>query len=107
MDFVDRATRSRMMSRVKAKDTAPELAVRKLAHGMGLRFRLHRRDLPGRPDMVFPKYRLALFVHGCYWHRHQGCRRACQIAFKADPLFAFNYDPPEGAGSVVPVSSIG
>jgi DNA mismatch endonuclease, patch repair protein len=76
MDFVDPATRSRMMRSVKGKDTRPELAVRSLAHAMGLRFRLHRRDLPGRPDLVFTKYRVALFVHGCFWHRHPGCRRA-------------------------------
>jgi DNA mismatch endonuclease (patch repair protein) len=52
------------------------MAVRRAAHRMGLRFRLHLRDLPGTPDLVFPKWRLALFVHGCFWHRHHGCRRA-------------------------------
>ena len=64
------------MSRVKGKDTTPELRVRQLAHAMGLRFRLHRKDLPGRPDLVFPKYRVALFVHGCFWHRHPNCPKA-------------------------------
>ena len=67
--------RSALMSRVKAKDTKPELSVRRLAHGLGYRYRLHRRDLPGSPDLVFPGRRKALFVHGCFWHRHQGCRK--------------------------------
>lgn len=64
------------MSRVRGKNTAPEMRVRKVAHRIGLRFRLHRKDLPGRPDLVFPRYRLAVFVHGCFWHRHPGCSRA-------------------------------
>lgn len=64
------------MSRVAAKDTPAELRVRKIAHAMGLRFRLHRADLPGKPDIVFPKYHVAVFVHGCFWHRHPECKRA-------------------------------
>ena len=75
-DIVDSKRRSENMSRIKGRDTAPELAVRRIAHGLGLRFRLHRKDLPGRPDLVFPKHRLAVFVHGCFWHRHDGCRYA-------------------------------
>lgn len=75
-DIVDNKRRSEMMSRIRAYDTAPELAVRHIAHRMGLRFRLHRKDLPGRPDLVFPKHRLVVFVHGCFWHRHVGCRYA-------------------------------
>ncbi len=67
--------RSALMSRVKAKDTKPELRVRRLAHGLGYRYRLHRRDLPGSPDLVFSGRRKVLFVHGCFWHRHQGCRK--------------------------------
>ncbi|MGM4962983.1 very short patch repair endonuclease [Tardiphaga sp. 1201_B9_N1_1] len=67
--------RSWTMSRIKSKDTKPELTVRKAAHSLGLRFRLHRRDLPGTPDLVFPGRRTALFVHGCFWHRHD-CGRA-------------------------------
>ena len=67
--------RSALMSRVKAKDTKPELRVRRSAHGLGYRYRLHRRDLPGSPDLVFPGRRKVLFVHGCFWHRHQGCRK--------------------------------
>lgn len=65
-----------MMGRVRAKNTAPELATRRAAHALGLRFRLHRRDLPGTPDLVFPKLRTVVFVHGCFWHQHPGCRRA-------------------------------
>ena len=66
--------RSWNMSRIRAKDTKPELAVRSLLHRMGYRFRLHRRDLPGRPDIVLPKYKAVIFVHGCFWHQHSGCR---------------------------------
>lgn len=64
------------MSRVKSSHTLPEMRVRSAAHSLGLRFRLHRKDLPGRPDLVFPKHRVALFVHGCFWHRHTGCPKA-------------------------------
>lgn len=64
------------MAQVKGKDTGPEMAVRRLLHALGYRFRLHRRDLPGKPDIVLPRLRTVIFVHGCYWHRHTGCRRA-------------------------------
>lgn len=64
------------MSRVGSKDTSAEIRVRRAAHALGLRYRLHRRDLPGTPDLVFPRHRVALFVHGCFWHRHPGCRKA-------------------------------
>jgi DNA mismatch endonuclease (patch repair protein) len=64
------------MSRVGGKNTTPELTVRKAAHSLGLRFRLHRGDLPGTPDLVFPKWRTVIFVHGCFWHRHIGCAKA-------------------------------
>lgn len=77
--MVDRLTperRSRLMSRVRSKDTSPELAVRKIVHALGYRFRLHRRDLPGTPDMILPKHRAVIFVHGCFWHRHPKCRKA-------------------------------
>ena len=75
MDHLSQEDRSALMGRVRSSDTGPELKVRRLAHTMGLRFRLKRRDLPGSPDLVFPRYRLAVFVHGCFWHRHPGCAR--------------------------------
>jgi len=68
--------RSRNMSAIKSKNTKPEIAVRKLLHSMGYRFRLHRKDLPGSPDIVLPKYKTVIFVHGCFWHRHQNCKYA-------------------------------
>ncbi|MGO6795696.1 DNA mismatch endonuclease Vsr [Rhizobium ruizarguesonis] len=74
MDIVTREQRSRMMSGIRGKNTGPELAVRKAAHALGYRFRLHRKDLPGSPDLVFPRKNTVVFVHGCYWHRHEGCR---------------------------------
>ncbi|CAJ9628261.1 DNA mismatch endonuclease Vsr [Burkholderia pseudomallei] len=64
------------MSRIKGKDTKPELIVRSLIHRMGYRYRLHRKGLPGRPDLVFAKRRKAIFIHGCFWHRHEGCHLA-------------------------------
>lgn len=64
------------MGRIRGVDTGPEMAVRRAAHRLGYRFRLHRRSLPGRPDLVFPSRRAAIFVHGCFWHRHEGCRKA-------------------------------
>ena len=75
-DIMDSKRRSEMMARIGGRNTAPELAVRRIAHRMGLRFRVHRKDLPGCPDLVFPKHRLVVFVHGCFWHRHQGCKYA-------------------------------
>lgn len=76
---VDRLTperRSWLMSRVASKNTAAEIRVRRVAHACGLRFRLHRRDLPGTPDLIFPGRRIAVFVHGCFWHRHADCRKS-------------------------------
>ena len=70
MDNVDRQTRSRIMSRIRSKDTKPELVVRRGLHARGFRFRLHRRDLPGRPDIVLPKHQAVILVHGCFWHGH-------------------------------------
>ncbi len=66
--------RSRNMSAIKSKNTKPEIAVRRLLHSMGYRFRLHRKDLPGSPDIVLPKYKTVIFVHGCFWHRHENCK---------------------------------
>ena len=76
MDKVSPEKRSWTMGRVKAQDTGPEKLVRSLLHRMGYRFRLQRSDLPGKPDIVLPKFKTALFVHGCFWHRHPGCKRA-------------------------------
>ncbi|HYJ31485.1 MAG TPA: very short patch repair endonuclease, partial [Allosphingosinicella sp.] len=74
-DTLTPTRRSWLMGRVGGKNTKPEMIVRRVAHKLGYRFRLHRRDLPGRPDLVFPSFRKAIFVHGCFWHRHD-CRRA-------------------------------
>jgi DNA mismatch endonuclease (patch repair protein) len=76
MDIVDRARRSAMMAKIRGKDTKPELRVRQVAHALGFRYRLHRRALPGSPDLVFPRLKKVILVHGCYWHRHEGCRYA-------------------------------
>lgn len=83
VDIVDKATRSRMMAGIGGKNTRPEMAVRKHLFAAGFRYRLHRRDLPGRPDIVLPKYKTVIFVHGCFWHRHAGCRFAATPATHA------------------------
>ncbi|MFP5226241.1 MAG: very short patch repair endonuclease [Acidobacteriota bacterium] len=70
-DVHTREQRSRNMAAIRSRDTQPEVRVRRVLHAMGLRFRLHRRDLPGRPDIVLPKFRTAIFVHGCFWHCHR------------------------------------
>lgn len=75
-DIVDRATRSRMMSGIRGKDTKPERLIRSYLYRAGLRFRLHSRTIAGRPDIVLPGRRVAVFVHGCFWHRHAGCSKA-------------------------------
>lgn len=76
MDKVSKERRSWNMSRIRGKDTKPELVVRSFLHRMGYRFRLHQRDLPGKPDIVLPKHNTLIFVHGCFWHRHKGCKYA-------------------------------
>ena len=68
--------KSRNMSAIKSKNTKPEIKVRKVLHSMGYRFRLHSKDLPGSPDIVLPKYKTVIFVHGCFWHRHENCKYA-------------------------------
>jgi DNA mismatch endonuclease, patch repair protein len=73
MDIVSAQTRSRMMAGIGPRNTRPELLVRRLLFAAGFRYRLHRRDLPGAPDIVLPRHRLAIFVHGCFWHQHPGC----------------------------------
>ena len=76
MDIVSRSTRSKMMANIKSKNTTPEVIVRKQLHSLGLRFRLHQKIAGIRPDLVLAKHKLCIFVHGCFWHRHHGCRLA-------------------------------
>lgn len=73
-DIVNSQTRSRMMAGIRGKDTKPELALRRALHALGFRYRLHVKGVPGKPDIVMPKYNAVIFVHGCFWHRHRGCR---------------------------------
>jgi DNA mismatch endonuclease (patch repair protein) len=75
-DIVSSAVRSRMMSGIKAIDTKPEILVRKALHTQGYRFRIHRKDLPGKPDIVLPRFRAVILVHGCFWHMHKSCKLA-------------------------------
>lgn len=76
LDFVSKDKRSNIMRGVRSKDTKPERRVRSLLHGKGYRFRIHDAKLPGKPDIVLPKHRAVIFVHGCFWHHHVGCRHA-------------------------------
>jgi len=75
-DHLSKEKRSWNMSRIRGKNTTPELKVRSLLHSLGYRFRLHRKDLPGSPDIVLPKYKTVIFVNGCFWHHHKDCKRA-------------------------------
>lgn len=74
VDVLTPELRRKCMQAIRSKNTKPELVVRSICHNLGYRFRLHRADLPGSPDIVFPKFKLCVFVHGCFWHRHPGCR---------------------------------
>lgn len=76
MDVLTPEQRKRNMSAIKGKNTKPEILVRKLLHELGYRFRIQRKDLPGKPDIVLPKYKTAIFINGCFWHRHAGCKYA-------------------------------
>lgn len=78
------ASRSKNMSAIKSKNTKPEVEVRKLLHAMGFRFRLHKKDLPGSPDIVLAKYKSVIFVHGCFWHRHKSCKFASNPKTRVD-----------------------
>ena len=73
-DVHSKETRSFNMSKIRSKDTKPELLVRRFLHGLGFRYKLHVKDLPGKPDLVLPKYKVVIFVHGCFWHGHTGCK---------------------------------
>lgn len=83
-DVVDPTKRSQMMSGIRGRHTKPELVVRRMLHAAGFRYRLHRRDLPGTPDLVLPKHRAAIMVHGCFWHVHEGCRFATTPASNSE-----------------------
>jgi len=83
-DIVDKSTRSRMMAGIRGKDTRAEILVRRALHARGFRYRLNVRGLPGTPDLVFPKRRAVVFIHGCYWHRHEGCRFATTPSSNTD-----------------------
>ena len=84
MDTFSPQKRSSVMACVKSRDTGPEKLVRSLLHAMGYRFRLYRKDLPGTPDIVLPRYGTVMFVHGCFWHQHDGCKRAKLPATNTD-----------------------
>jgi DNA mismatch endonuclease, patch repair protein len=83
-DIVNKTTRSRMMAGIKGKNTVPERVLRQAMHKRGFRFRLHAKQLPGHPDLLFPKYKAAVFVHGCFWHRHRNCRYATTPATRTE-----------------------
>lgn len=84
VDTVDAATRSRIMASIRGKDTKPEMVLRKSLHARGFRYRLHGKGLPGKPDMVFRRFNAVCFVHGCFWHHHEGCRFATSPATRPD-----------------------
>jgi DNA mismatch endonuclease (patch repair protein) len=103
-DIVDQLTRSRMMAGIRGKDTKPELALRRSLHALGFRYRLHAKGLPGRPDLVLAKHRAAIFVHGCFWHRHPGCRFATTPSTRPDfwaAKFAANMKRDEAVRSAL------
>jgi DNA mismatch endonuclease, patch repair protein len=92
------------MRRIRSVDTQPELRVRSLVHSMGFRFRLHRRDLPGTPDLVFPRFRKVILVHGCFWHQHFGCTRAFTPKTHGDywlPKLRHNREKDEAAAAAL------
>ncbi|MDX1460586.1 MAG: very short patch repair endonuclease [Xanthomonadales bacterium] len=95
VDIVDKKTRSRMMSGIRGKNTKPERLIRSALHRAGFRFALHARKLPGKPDVVLPRWNVVVFVHGCFWHRHERCHYASTPASRPDfwqKKFASNVD---------------
>lgn len=84
MDKVDPVTRSYMMSRIRGKNSNPEMVVRRYLHSRGFRYALHKKDLPGKPDLVLSRYNLAIFVHGCFWHRHEKCLYSTEPATRVE-----------------------
>lgn len=108
MDVVDKATRSKMMSGIRSKNTKPEVLLRSELHARGYRFRLHRRDLPGSPDIVLPKYSAVIEVHGCFWHRHPGCRFASTPKTREDFWQAkFEANVQRDASNIVELGRLG
>ncbi|WP_210191580.1 very short patch repair endonuclease [Rhodomicrobium sp. R_RK_3] len=108
MDNLDPEQRRKTMRAVRSRDTTPEIIVRRMAHRLGLRFRLHRRDLPGNPDLVFPRYHLAVFVHGCFWHRHPDCDHATMPRTRVDYWTnKFNQTIARDAAAIEGLKSIG
>jgi len=83
-DIVDKQTRSRMMAGIRGKDTKPEMVLRRALHARGFRYRLHGKGVPGRPDLILAKHRAVIFVHGCFWHRHEGCLYATTPATRPE-----------------------
>ena len=83
-DIVDQRTRSRMMAGIKSANTKPERELRKAVHALGFRYRLHADEIVGRPDLVMPKHKAVVFVHGCFWHRHKGCAKATTPKTRVD-----------------------
>ncbi|MFG1375123.1 DNA mismatch endonuclease Vsr [Xanthobacter oligotrophicus] len=83
-DRLTPAERSAQMRLIRKRDTSPELVVRRMVHALGFRFRLHRRNLPGTPDIILPRHRKAILVHGCFWHQHEGCKLARQPKSRLD-----------------------
>jgi DNA mismatch endonuclease (patch repair protein) len=87
-DVHDKATRSYNMSRIRAKNTKPEMLVRKFLHAQGFRYTLHNKNLPGKPDIVLTKYKTVIFIHGCFWHGHNNCK--CFVVPKTRPKWWLN-----------------
>ncbi len=84
MDTVDKKTRSRIMASVKQKNTGPEIQLRRILHRLGLRYKLNDSKLPGSPDLVFPRFNAVIFVHGCFWHAHKGCKFSTKPSSRRD-----------------------
>lgn len=107
-DFLTPAERSARMAAIRSKDTSPELALRKALHALGLRYRINDRRLPGKPDIVLPRYRAVVFVHGCFWHRHEGCKVASTPKSNTEFwLKKFNRNVERDARSVRDLQALG
>ncbi|PIF13009.1 very short patch repair endonuclease [Janthinobacterium sp. 13] len=108
VDTLTPAERSARMALIRSKDTVPELVLRKAIHALGMRYRLHAKDLPGKPDLIFPRYHSALFVHGCFWHRHEGCKVATTPRSNTDFwIEKFNKNTRRDARTIHALESLG